>query len=109
MQLDNHALQERQLKAQLRTVCDNQSLTDVFATFEDNVSRLVRENEALRQINLHLEAKELDFYLRAAGKDVDAFDSHKKDANDETFRLHSSKKENLRLTLAITLRTILIS
>lgn len=98
VQQDNHALQEKQLKSQLRAVCDNQSLTDVFATFEDNVARLVRENEALRQINLQLEAKELDSYLHASGKDVDSFDAHnKKEANEETFRLHAAKKENLRL------------
>lgn len=97
VQQDNFALQEKQLKAQLRSVCDNQSLTDVFATFEDNVARLVRENEALRQINLQLEAKELDSYLRGAGKDVNAFDSQNKHMSDETFHLHSAKKENLRL------------
>ena len=104
------------MKTQLRALCDNQSLTDVFATFEENVARLVRENETLRQINLQLEARELDAFLRQGEKLVqfdhmgkksslaDASNSQNANTagvndttNSESFRLQASKKENLRL------------
>ena len=107
---ENHHLEVKRLKAQMRTICDNQSLTDVFATFEDNVARLVRENEALRQMNLQLEAKELDAYLRAQEKSLfpaaapganksnsGGVEHGSEEGGGETFRLQTAKKENLRL------------
>lgn len=57
IEIESLKLEIRQLKVQLRSICDNHSLTDIFATFEDNVSRLVRENETLRQMNIQLETK----------------------------------------------------
>ena len=102
VQIDTYKLETKKLKTQLRALCDNQSLTDVFATFEDNVSRLVRENEALRQANLALEAKELDSLLRtgtnSSTSDVNAFvNAPTNDGSSESYRLQTAKKENLRL------------
>ena len=102
VQIDTYKLEIKKLKSQLRALCDNQSLTDVFATFEDNVSRLVRENEALRQANLALEAKELDSLLRTGANsstsDVNAFvNAPTNDGTSESYRLQTAKKENLRL------------
>jgi len=103
VQIDTYKLEIKKLKTQLRALCDNQSLTDVFATFEDNVARLVRENEALRQANLALEAKELDSLLRTGANSSSTSDVHAfvnaptNDGTNESYRLQTAKKENLRL------------
>jgi myosin heavy subunit len=114
---DSHTLEVKQLKAQMRTLCDNQSLTDVFATFESDVARLVRENESLRQMNLELEARELDAFLRASEKRLGGAGAAGSPTSptasgaaaavgtgaegevggSESYRLQAVKRENLRL------------
>ena len=125
VKLDSAALETRQLKAQVRSLCDNQSLTDVFATFEENVARLTRENQALRQANLHLAAKELDGLMQTqerrvpiarrsssrsatnmlhaqersadAAATASADQSNEEESRNESNRLQVLRKENLRL------------
>jgi myosin heavy subunit len=114
---DSHTLEVKQLKAQMRTLCDNQSLTDVFATFESDVARLGRENESLRQMNLELEARELDAFLRASEKRLGGAGAAGSPTSptasgaaaavgtgaegevggSESYRLQAVKRENLRL------------
>jgi len=45
---------------QVRALCAEQPLADIYAVFEDHVARLVAENEALRRRNLALETKDAD-------------------------------------------------
>jgi hypothetical protein len=39
LKTQNSLLEVKNLRAQLRALCDNQSLTDVFAAFEESVGR----------------------------------------------------------------------
>ena len=43
---------------QVRSLCSEQPLADIYAVFEDHVARLVAENQTLRQRNVALELKE---------------------------------------------------
>ena len=50
-------------------ICDNHALSDVFCTFEDNISRVMKENEALRKANLELETNGLGLGLQHGRKE----------------------------------------
>ena len=43
---------------QVRSLCSEQPLADIYAVFEDHVARLVAENQTLRQRNVALELKD---------------------------------------------------
>ena len=58
--MDNHKLEIVHLKSQIRNLCEEYSLSEVFNSFEESVSRLVRENSILRKQNIQLELLELD-------------------------------------------------
>jgi len=64
VQLESQKLEVKNLQSQLKSLSDQHSLHDVFHTFEDNVARLTRENEVLRQMNLQLE---LQSYNHSSG------------------------------------------
>ena len=49
--LGDHQLAVKRLKAQVRALCSEQPLADIYAVFEEHVTRLVNENEALRRRN----------------------------------------------------------
>ena len=55
VQLESQKLEVKNLQSQLKSLSNHHSLHEVFHTFEDNVARLTRENEVLRQMNLQLE------------------------------------------------------
>lgn len=91
IQQDTSKLEVKQLKTQLRSLCENQALTDVFTTFEDNVARLLRENELLRHQNLQLEVKELEF-LHQQQQQLHRLDNSGNSNNSN--QLHQKKPSN---------------
>jgi hypothetical protein len=60
VEVGDHQLAVKRLKAQVRALCSEQPLADIYAVFEEHVTRLVNENEALRRRNLTLEARVVD-------------------------------------------------
>jgi hypothetical protein len=60
VEYDTQAYENRQLRLQIRNLCNQQGLVEVCDSFESDLQRLVRENEQLRTRNLELESKELD-------------------------------------------------
>ena len=58
--LDSQRLEVIRLKSQLRAVCEENSLADIYSAFEGEITRLLRENGSLRRVNLELETKDLD-------------------------------------------------
>lgn len=64
VKLESQKLEVKNLQSQLKSLSDQHNLHDVFHTFEDNVARLTRENEVLRQMNLQLE---LQSYNHSSG------------------------------------------
>eukprot|EP01034_Spumella_vulgaris_P021689 gene21689-27731_t len=102
--LDSSAIEIKQLKSQLRALCDNHSLTDVFASFEESVARLTRENGILRRQNLELEVKEMDL-LEHGDKHVGSNDSetavstrsnHEKNRMLSKLRKSGQERESLK-------------
>jgi hypothetical protein len=57
--LEDQRLAVVRLKAQVRALCAQSNLADIHALFEEDVQRLVTENEALRRRNLMLETKDV--------------------------------------------------
>eukprot|EP01036_Dinobryon_divergens_P026053 gene26052-34656_t len=58
--LDSYRLEVIRLKSQLRAVCEEKSLADIYSAFEADITRLLKENGSLRRVNLELETKDLD-------------------------------------------------
>ncbi len=61
VEIDTVRFENRQMKLTIQKICgDNLNLSDVYNTFEADMNRLMKENEMLRELNMELEAKELD-------------------------------------------------
>lgn len=59
--IDSFKYEIMQLKSQLKKLCDTNMMVDLYELFEKDVARLKKENEILRDENIRLENKELEF------------------------------------------------
>jgi len=82
VEVGDHQLAVKRLKAQVRALCSDQPLADIYAVFEEHVTRLVNENEALRRRNLTLEARVVDVDAADGVESVSAPDAGDTDNGD---------------------------
>lgn len=101
--LDTSRLEVLRLKSQLRAVCEEQSLAELYGAFESNIARLLKENESLRRANLELETRDLDKAMqRREGPHALATKSGKAaESTHPSYLLELSNKENNRLLLKL--------
>ena len=98
IELDSARIEIMRLRSQLRAVCEEKSLADIYSIFESNISRLLKENEALRRANLDLETKELEKAM--AGEKPSLMTAT--GANSQpSYLLEVANKENNRLLLKL--------
>jgi hypothetical protein len=70
------------LKSQVRALVSDRNLDDVFYRFEDDVSRLTKENESLRYRNIRLESRDIGLNLSVST--IQSTSPRKQDLASET-------------------------
>jgi len=96
--LDSYRLEVIRVKSQLRAVCEEKSLADIYGAFEGEITRLLKEIGSLRRVNLELETKELDKAMLGEKQNAPV---HSPTPSTASYLLEVANKENNRLLLKL--------
>jgi hypothetical protein len=62
LQITENKLDSVKLKGQMRILCDNNNVLDIYNVFDKHTQKLIVENESLREKNLILESKKTEYF-----------------------------------------------
>jgi hypothetical protein len=96
LQIAENKLDSVKLKGQMRVICDNNNVSDIYNIFDIHTQKLIVENESLREKNLILESKKTEY---SSLKNSNINESN--DNNDVNFELDLTAieiKKNAKLS-----------
>jgi sulfur relay (sulfurtransferase) DsrF/TusC family protein len=82
LQITESKLDSVKLKGQMRVLCTNHNVLDIYNIFDIHTQKLIVENESLREKNLILESKKIDNFLSKQNLSL-SMTSKNKEKNDE--------------------------